>query len=595
MIYPVPLCLILNGAGNALTKGRGLRGAAAGFVLAAAGLFASVPSTGVVSAEAPEATPPVRTISYNVCGAYTAKCQSDMPLVAWADGLQGHITDWDTDVVMLQEMCKGQYDRLRQALPGYAGVWTSTQTSDGCSKWGDDRSFGQALLIKAPQSEVTGMSAELTPPGFTEEKRSVVCAKAPVDGRAVLACSTHLRRADATMNDTPALLERIETWANGLPVVLAGDFNARPDYAHMDPVYAGRPGTLSFDEADGTDQQYFTDACRTAGSTECRSGAPTLVDNETGTKYVSKFDFAFFTHQDFRDLFSETVETGFTKVKDHLLVRSAAAFRERSPVAGDLSGDGIRDLLAVQDDGSLRLYPGVGDGRFAPYQIIGATGFAGADVSHRGDWNGDGREDVIARIGDELWVYPNIGFGRLGARIPMGERHTGWAHANVLAVGDIDGDGQPDLLGRSANGLYLHRGSVGTNPMLPRSAVMLGSPEWKPADLPEILAPGDVNNDGRADLWARSADGQIRQFLSGGAQALPAPTVIGSAPHTEYALAGTVGDTNDDGRADLLLTTAPQDTSTGDLLFRPGDAAGTGFGPAVPLGQGGWRWIQSMR
>ncbi|MFI6864700.1 hypothetical protein ACIBKZ_33235 [Streptomyces sp. NPDC050421] len=68
------------------------------------------------------------------------------------------------------------------------------------------------------------MSAELTPPGFTVEKRSVVCAKAPVDGRAVLACSTRLRRDDATKNDTPALLERIETWANGLPVVLAGDF-----------------------------------------------------------------------------------------------------------------------------------------------------------------------------------------------------------------------------------------------------------------------------------------------------------------------------------------------------------------------------------
>ncbi|MGW0940730.1 hypothetical protein ACWD3X_37765, partial [Streptomyces sp. NPDC002666] len=68
-----------------------------------------MPSTAAVSAEAPAGTPPVRTISYNVCGAYAAKCQSDMPLAAWADGLQGHITNWDTDVVMLQEMCKGQY------------------------------------------------------------------------------------------------------------------------------------------------------------------------------------------------------------------------------------------------------------------------------------------------------------------------------------------------------------------------------------------------------------------------------------------------------------------------------------------------------
>ncbi|MET9605268.1 FG-GAP-like repeat-containing protein [Streptomyces sp. NPDC006512] len=536
----------------------------------------------------------MRTISYNVCGAY-AKCQSEMPPAAWADGVRDHVTDWDADVTMLQEMCKGQYDRLREVLPGYAGVWTSTQTADGCAKWGEDKSFGQALLVKAPQSEVAGMSAELTPPGFTGEKRSVVCAKAPVDGRAVLACGTHLRRDDAAQNDTPALLQRIETWANGLPVILAGDFNARPDYAHMDPVYAGRPGTLSFAEADSTDQQYFSTACKTAGATECRSGAPTLVDGETGTKYVSKFGFTFFTRQDFRDLRSETVETGYTKVKDHLMVRSASAFQTRTPVAGDLTGDGVRDLLAVQDDGSLRLYPGLGDGRFAPHQVIGASGFAGADVSHRGDWTGDGREDVIARIGDELWVYPNTGNGHLGERIAMGERPTGWAHATILAVGDVDGDKQPDLVGRSVNGLYLHRGSVGTNPTLPRNAVVLGGPEWKPADLPEILAPGDLNQDGRADLWARAADGQLRQFLSAGAQALPAPTVIGSAPRTSYPLAGTAGDANGDGRADLLLTTAPQGASTGDLLFLPGDAAGTGFGPSVTIGAGGWRWIQSLR
>ncbi|MFJ7271315.1 FG-GAP-like repeat-containing protein [Streptomyces sp. NPDC099050] len=572
---------------------KNIRGAwiAAGLV-AAAGLLAAAPA---VSAGAPAGTPPVRTISYNACGAYAAKCQSEMTPAAWADGLQGHVTDWDADVVMLQEMCKGQYDRLRQVLPGYAGVWTGTQTADGCANWGDDKSFGQALLVKAPQSEVTGMSTELTPAGFTGEKRSVVCAKAPVEGRAVLACGTHLRRDDTAKNDTPALLERIEGWANGLPVILAGDFNARPDYPHMDPVYAGRPGTLSFAEADGTNQQYFTAACKAAAATECRTGAPTLVDNETGTKYVSKFDFSFFTRQDFRDLRSETVDTGYTKVKDHLLVRSAASFQERTPVSGDLTGDGIRDLLAVQDDGSLRLYPGLGNGRFAAHQVIGAGGFAGADVSHRGDWTGDGREDVIARIGDELWVYPNIGYGRLGERIAMGERPRGWAHTNILAAGDVDGDGAPDLVGRSVNGLYLHRGTVGTNPALPRDAVVMGGTEWKPADLPEILAPGDVNGDGRADLWARASDGQVRQYLSNGAQPLPAPTILATAPAGSYSLAGTVGDADGDGRADLLLTTAPQGAGTGNLTFLAGNNEGTGFGPALTIGEGGWRWIQSMR
>ncbi|MFJ4775000.1 FG-GAP-like repeat-containing protein [Streptomyces sp. NPDC088762] len=564
-----------------------LRGwAAAGLVLAA-GLFVSAPAIPAESAQAPAGTPPVRTITYNVCGA--SDCRSEMTLTAWADGLQKHITDWDADVVALQEMCKGQYDRLRQVLPGYAAVWTSTQPAAGCDKWGDDKGFGQALLIKGRQSEVTGMSAELTPPGYTKEHRSVVCAKAPVDGRTVLACGTHLRRDDLTQNDTPALMQRIESWSGGLPVILVGDFNARPTYPHMDPVYAGLPGTLSLAEA----------ACTPTGPEPCRGGAYTSADNETHTKWVSKFDYSFFSRQDFRDLRSEAMDISegltvpFTSIMDHKLVRSAATFADRPrAVDGDLTGDGIRDLLAVQDDGSLRLYPGTGGGRFAPYRVIGASGFAGADVSHRGDWNGDGREDVIARIGDDLWVYPNLGLGRLGERIPMGQRPANWAHANVLAVGDVDGDGQPDLVGRSVNGLYLHRGSVGTNPTVWEAVPTLGLTEWKDH---EILAPGDVNNDGRADLWARTADGRILQFLSAGAQTLTAPTQIGSAPPASHPLAGTVGDSNGDGRADLLLTTAPEGTGTGGLDFLPGTAAGTGFDAPVSIGEGGWRWIQSMR
>ncbi|MER7759199.1 FG-GAP-like repeat-containing protein [Streptomyces sp. NPDC097619] len=583
--------------GNAGTRTRRALGAwlASGLVTVGAGLTAAaLAAAPTVSAAAPDGTPPVRTVSYNACGAYEAKCRSELAPAAWAEGLRGQIVDWDADVVALQEMCKGQYDRLRLLLPGYTGVWTSTQTADGCDKWGDDESFGQALLVRAPQSEVTGMSAELTPPGFVGEKRSVVCAKAPVDGRTVLACGTHLRRDNATLNDTPALLERIEGWSNGLPVILAGDFNARPDYAHMDPVYAGLPGTLSFAEADGTDRRWFTAACETAAVAECRTGAPTTVDVETGTKYVSKFDFTFFTRQDFRDLRSETVETGLTKAKDHLLVRSAAAFQERARVPGDLTGDALPDLLAVQEDGSLRLYPGLGDGRFGAHRVIG-TGFAGADVSHRGDWTGDGREDVVARIGDGLWVYPNTGRGLLGERIPMGGRPTGWSHATLLAVGDVDGDGQPDMIGRSVNGLYLHRGTVGTNPALPRDAVVLGGPEWRPADLPEILAPGDVTGDGRADLWARAADGGILQYPSAGAALLPAPTTLGTADRTAHPLAGTVGDADRDGRADLLLTTAPQGANTGNLTLLPGDPAGTGFLPPVTIGEGGWQWIRSAR
>lgn len=551
--------------------------AAAGLVLAA-GLFVTAPATTpAVSAEAAVDHATVRTVSYNVCGAST--CRSEKSPADWTSGLVQQIqtASGNADVVALQEVCRGQYDRLRQALPGYAGVWTSTQKTDRCDKWtepGGDTSFGQVLLIKGHQSSVTGMSAVVTPadPVAGTAARSVVCAKAPVGGRAVLACGTHLAQDYATQSGTPVLMRSIADWADGLPVVLAGDFNATPASVLVKPVFDGLPGILNLVEAGGT--------------------AGTAWDKGANA-WGPKFDLTFFSRQDFRDLTSEAVDIKLTE-KDHKLLRSTAVFTERGPhVDGDLTGDRVPDLLAVQDDGSLRLYPGLGNGRFAPYQVIGASGFAGADVSHRGDWNGDGHEDVIARIGTDLWIYPNTGDGVLGERIPMGNRPVGWEHATVLAAGDVNGDGQPDVVTRSGGGVFLHRGSTGTNPGLPHGAVTLVTgTAWKDH---EILTPGDVNKDGRADLWARAADGKVHQFLSAGAQALPGSSEIAVAPQAAHPLAGTVGDADRDGRADLLLTTAPQGASTGGLTFLQGDAAGTGFAPAVSIGEGGWRWIQSMR
>ncbi|WP_405492835.1 FG-GAP-like repeat-containing protein [Streptomyces sp. NBC_00096] len=529
----------------------------------------------------------VRTLTYNVCGA--AACQSPKQLHEWAGGLVREIDSpaGKADVVALQEMCRGQYDELRRVLPGYAGVWTSTQKATGCAKWpgaGGDTSFGQALLIKGHQSSVTGMSAVVTPadPVRMTAARSLVCAKAPVGGRTVLACGAHLAQDPATQSGTPVLMRSIGDWAAGLPVILAGDFNAVPGSEVLKPVLDGLPGFLSLADAAAADPK------------------PTAWDKTKGEsgEWGPRIDLTFFSGQDFRDLGSTAEDIGLTH-HDHKLVRSTAVFTERPHAEGDLTGDGSPDLLAVQDDGSLRLYPGLGDGRFAPYRVIGTGGFAGADVSHRGDWNGDGREDVIARIGDELWIYPNSGDGRLGDRIPMGGRPDKWTGITVLAAGDVNGDGQPDLVARGVGGLFLHVGATGTDPGLPHKAEPLAGAEWQDD---EILTPGDVNGDGRADLWARSADGRISQFLSAGAAPLPRPTVIGTAPVASYPLAGTIGDANRDGRADLLLTTlttGPQGTGTGTgtggLNYLQGNAAGTGFTAGVPVADGGWRGTRSVR
>jgi len=545
-----------------------------------------LPATGARAVENtdPATAGPVRTVSYNVCGA-SFTCQSKLPLGEWATAVTDQVTAWDADAVMLQELCAGQYEELTHRLVGYNGQFTRTLTaaadSNGprCSKWDPtDAGYGIGLFVRSPA--VDQFSASLTVPAG-KEARAVQCARGPIDGRTTLVCNTHL--ADYIDNDgTPdgptkvhelgrndngsgQVLAHLDLWAAGLPVILGGDFNATPGEGVLTPFMRGTAGTGPFADVDENDDTY--------------------PDGEDTTTGVGKIDYVFVSAPDFHSVSAAVLEPGLS---DHKLLRGAAYPEKRAPsgVPGDLTGDGRPDLVAVKDDGTLRLYSGLGDGQVLKYRQIGNSGWTNALITHRGDWTGDGREDLVARIGDSLWIYPNTGYGELGARIPMGGRATGWTSTTaVLAPGDLDGDGHPDLVGRDANGLWLYRGDPAKPSGLTADApVRLGGPEWAGYDL---LAPGDATGDGKADLWARDrATGTLLGYPNTGSGTLGSPTAVSGGPWTaaDRPLLATAGDADRDGRPDLWSTAA--DSS---LLFHPGAAGG--LATPVTVGSGGWQWI----
>ncbi|MEU3426675.1 FG-GAP-like repeat-containing protein [Streptomyces gardneri] len=562
---------------------------AAALALAAAllaGLTAPALAEDVVD---PATAPPVRTITYNVCGAHT--CQSDLDPATWTAEVREETLAWDTDALMLQELCIGQWAALRDSLPGYKGVWTSTTTDSDCAKWsatGDTR-FGLGVFVKAPAVE--RYVANLTVPAG-EEARSVLCARGPVDGRTTLACTTHLAQYIKPDNGSAQVMAHLDTWAAGAPVILGTDLNAGTETAYdpvLNPIRTGLPGTGPFAEADENDRDFFTQTCRDSGATSCHTGEPTIATGK-------KFDHVFLSARDFHTVRADAFEPespGAEPFSDHKLLRAAAY--PGSGVDTDLTGDGRPDLLAVKDDGNLRLYPGTGNGVLGSQRVIGTGGWAGAVVSHRGDWTGDGYPDVLARIGNDLWVYPTTGSGELGPRIAMGGRPTGWSGLTPLAAGDVDGDGLPDVLVRSGTGLWLHRGgtpTAGQPTFAPRAAVRIGYEAWAGYD---VLTPGDVDDDKKADVWARDrATGEIAQYPSQGAQYLgTTPTVlagVGEAAVADRRLLLSAGDVNGDKAPDLWSTRT--EGTAENLEFLPGTPAG--FGPAVTVGTGGWQWIDSL-
>ncbi|WP_294011052.1 trypsin-like serine protease [Streptomyces sp.] len=137
--------------------------------------------------------------------------------------------------------------------------------------------------------------------------------------------------------------------------------------------------------------------------------------------------------------------------------------RKAVVVPGDLTGDYLPDVLSEDSSGVLWLYPGKGNGTFAARVKIGGGWSQYNQLRGFGDFNGDGKADLLARksSGGDLYLYKGTGksgTGLFSARVKV---RAGWTGYNTLAaVGDLTGDGKADFLARTTGGtLYLYPGT----------------------------------------------------------------------------------------------------------------------------------------
>ncbi|MEU0270480.1 trypsin-like serine protease [Streptomyces sp. NPDC006307] len=142
---------------------------------------------------------------------------------------------------------------------------------------------------------------------------------------------------------------------------------------------------------------------------------------------------------------------------------------------GDVTGDAQADLLAVDTAGVMWTYPGRGNGTFGKRVQVG-SGWGVLTLTGKGDYTGDGKADLLARDSSgSLYVYP----GRGSASAPFGKRTfvgTGWNFTAYAATGDVNGDGRADLFARDKDGVlwfYAGRGSASA-PFSPRTKIGSG-------------------------------------------------------------------------------------------------------------------------
>jgi stage II sporulation protein D len=134
----------------------------------------------------------------------------------------------------------------------------------------------------------------------------------------------------------------------------------------------------------------------------------------------------------------------------------AASIRTMTSV-GDANGDRFPDLAVISRAGNLWLLYGDGNTGLKSARIVARGWNDHVWLRGVGDWNRDGRPDLVSRINDTLFLHLGTaaGFGRSRS---LG---TGWSSiASITSVGDFDGDGRGDIVARSKTGtLLFYRGT----------------------------------------------------------------------------------------------------------------------------------------
>ena len=215
---------------------------------------------------------------------------------------------------------------------------------------------------------------------------------------------------------------------------------------------------------------------------------------------------------------------------------------------GDWDGDGRDDVIARDSSGRLWLHPGTGSAGYGPRRQLG-TGFNTFNaILAPGDWDGDGHPDLLTRRTDgTLWLYPGTGTGHFRTWHRIG---TGFGVFNVIvAPGDWDGDGRPDVLARRTDGsLWLYRGT-GTGRFADWRRIGTGFGAFT-----AMIGPGDWDGDAHPDLLTQRSDGTLWLYRGSGTGGFAGWTRIGTG-WAGFPIIAAAQDGNGDGRADLVART----------------------------------------
>ncbi|WP_207514391.1 SpvB/TcaC N-terminal domain-containing protein [Longitalea luteola] len=130
----------------------------------------------------------------------------------------------------------------------------------------------------------------------------------------------------------------------------------------------------------------------------------------------------------------------------------------------DLNGDGLADVLITEDE-VLTWYPSKGKKGYEPSKRVTRSNdeekgpaLVFADIEQTvflADMSGDGLQDIVRIRNGSVCYWPNLGYGRFGAKVnmdhaPLFDVDDQFAPSRIQ-LADIDGSGTTDIIYLSAN------------------------------------------------------------------------------------------------------------------------------------------------
>ena len=150
-----------------------------------------------------------------------------------------------------------------------------------------------------------------------------------------------------------------------------------------------------------------------------------------------------------------------------------------------------------------------------------------------GDFNGDGMADILWQSDDSdggtpaIWLMNGtsfIGGGAVAASLPT------W---HVAGTGDFNGDGRADILWQTDDGTLLAMWEMNGTSIIGAGALANPGPSW------HVAGTGDFNGDGRADILWQNSDGTPVIWLMNGTSIIGGGTAGGDSPSVVSATLAT--------------------------------------------------------